>query len=157
MHFSCCLSLSLSLSSRVFTHLELLIIYEWRMNRTVSYFLPPFIWGRTIDSLSSYSVFLCSLFKAALLLSSSSYSGSACLLSGVTLLLGTMSEHIQLSIALCRIGFYTVSRANVSVHFMHAPVGAFSLILVFRCLFKLILEELCCVIMQQAIWSYRCP
>uniref|UniRef100_A0A8C1LJR7 ADP-ribosylation factor-like protein 15 n=1 Tax=Cyprinus carpio TaxID=7962 RepID=A0A8C1LJR7_CYPCA len=35
------------------------------------------------------------------------YSSSACLLSGVTLLLGTMSEHIQLSIALCRIGFYT--------------------------------------------------
>ncbi|XP_058631792.1 ADP-ribosylation factor-like protein 15a isoform X3 [Onychostoma macrolepis] len=47
------------------------------------------------------------ILHSALLLSSSSYSGSACLLSGVTLLLGTMSEHIQLSIALCRIGFYT--------------------------------------------------
>ncbi|XP_026066976.1 ADP-ribosylation factor-like protein 15 isoform X1 [Carassius auratus] len=77
------------------------------MSRTVSSFRPPFIRGRTTDSLSSSSVFLCSLFKAVLLLSSSSYAGSACLLSGVTLLLGTMSEHIQLSIALCRIGFYT--------------------------------------------------
>ncbi|KAK9974525.1 hypothetical protein ABG768_022614, partial [Culter alburnus] len=44
---------------------------------------------------------------SVLLLASFSNSGLACLLSGVTLLLGTMSEHIQLSIALCRIGFYT--------------------------------------------------
>uniref|UniRef100_A0AAZ3SPJ8 ADP-ribosylation factor-like protein 15 n=1 Tax=Oncorhynchus tshawytscha TaxID=74940 RepID=A0AAZ3SPJ8_ONCTS len=32
-------------------------------------------------------------------------------LSGVTLLPGTMSEHMQLSFALCRIGFYTCFRA----------------------------------------------
>lgn len=92
-----------------------MFIYEWGMNRTDSSFLHPFIWRRTIESLSSYSIFLCSLFKAVLLLASFSYSGLACLLSGVTLLLGTMSEHIQLSIALCRIGFYTVSQAHVSI------------------------------------------